>query len=184
MTSVDVAAMERLRDGDDLALNEIVDRWQRRVISFLFRLTGNEAVAQDLAQETFVKVYQNRMTYRPKGEFSTWLFTIAANLGKQHFRWSKRHPAVSLDESIKIPASTGPNPAAELDGVERADFVRSAVMSLPVDLRQAVVLFEYEDLSHQQIAEICGCSAKAVETRLYRARGILKTQLGKLLEKV
>ncbi len=183
MTSLDVASMERLRDGDDLALNEIMDRWQRRVTSFLFRLTGNEAVALDLAQETFVKVYQARTAYRPSGEFSTWLFTIAANLGNQHFRWARRHPTVSLDDTIVIPPGGGPNPDCALDGLERANLVRRAVMSLPVDLRQAVVLFEYEDLSHQQIAAICECSPKAIETRLYRARGMLKAQLGRLLEK-
>ncbi|HVE15300.1 MAG TPA: sigma factor, partial [Chthoniobacterales bacterium] len=75
----DHAAMARLRDGDDPALNEIMDRWQRRVTSFLLRMTGNEAVALDLAQETFVRVYQSRERFQPRGEFSTWLFTIAAN---------------------------------------------------------------------------------------------------------
>lgn len=70
----DIAAMRRLRDGDDLALNEIMDRWQRRLTSYLLRAIGNETVAIDLAQETFVRVYQSRDKYLPKGQFSTWLF--------------------------------------------------------------------------------------------------------------
>ncbi|HEY5813237.1 MAG TPA: sigma factor, partial [Terrimicrobiaceae bacterium] len=68
----DVLSMARLRAGDDLALNEIMDRWQRRLISFLVRVTGNEAAAVDLAEETFVRVYQSRARYRPTGAFSTW----------------------------------------------------------------------------------------------------------------
>jgi RNA polymerase sigma-70 factor (ECF subfamily) len=185
----DVAAMARLQDGDDLALNEIMDRWQRRVTAYLLRLTGNESVAIDLAQETFVRVYQSRERYRPMAKFSTWLFSIAANLARQNFRWQKRHPAVSLDEfnddrtarlSERIPAD-GPNPGDAAEQDERARMVRDAVMALPGDLREAVVLFEYEDLSHEQIATIAGCTRKAVETRLYRARNVLRDRLNRWL---
>jgi RNA polymerase sigma-70 factor (ECF subfamily) len=91
--------MSRLREGEDLALNEIMDRWQRRLTSYLIRLTGSEAVAIDLAQETFVRVYQNRVRYRPTGAFSTWLFAIASNLARHHIRWKIRHPSVSIDGS-------------------------------------------------------------------------------------
>jgi RNA polymerase sigma factor (sigma-70 family) len=90
----DVFSMSRLREGDDLALNEIMDRWQRRLTSYLIRLTGSEAVAMDLAQETFVRVYQNRARYRPTGAFSTWLFAMASNLARHHIRWKIRHPCV------------------------------------------------------------------------------------------
>jgi RNA polymerase sigma-70 factor (ECF subfamily) len=89
--------MSRSREGDGLALNEIMDRWQRRLTSYLIRLTGSEAVAMDLAQETFVRVYQNRARYRPTGAFSTWLFAIASNLARHHIRWKIRHPSLSID---------------------------------------------------------------------------------------
>jgi len=185
----DHAAMTRLRDGDDLALNEIMDRWQRRVTSFLLRMTGNEAVAVDLAQETFVRAYQSRERFRPKGEFSTWLFTIAANLGRQHFRWQGRHPAISLDAGGDDEqaigdrlAATGGDPSEQVEAEERAAVVRDAVMALSPELREAVILSEYEDLSYQQIAEISGCTPKAVETRLYRARSLLRERLSKFLK--
>jgi RNA polymerase sigma-70 factor (ECF subfamily) len=183
----DVAAMRRLRDGDDLALNEIMDRWQRRLTSYLLRAIGNETVAVDLAQETFVRVYQSRDKYQPKGEFSTWLFAIATNLLRQHFRWLKRHPTVSMDTvepdrddqplSDRLPAED----SNRVERDERAKIVKDAVTALPPDLREAVLLFEYEDLSHEQIAKIAGCSKKAVETRLYRARAILREKLSRWL---
>ncbi len=183
----DVSAMRRLRDGDDLALNEIMDRWQRRLTSYLLRAIGNETVAVDLAQETFVRVYQSRDKYQPKGEFSTWLFAIATNLLRQHFRWLKRHPTVSMDSvetgrdeqplSDRLPAED----SNRVERDERAKIVKEAVTALPPDLREAVLLFEYEDLSHEQIAQIAGCSKKAVETRLYRARAILREKLSRWL---
>jgi RNA polymerase sigma-70 factor, ECF subfamily len=184
----DSSAMRRLRDGEDLALNEIMGRWQSRVTSYLLRLTGNETVAIDLAEETFVRVYQSRKRYRPEAKFSTWLFAIASNLAREHFRWLKRHPTASLNEADETErplservAANGLNPSEAAENVEQTRAVRDAVMSLPNDLREAVVLFEYEDMSHEQISAIVECSRKAVETRLYRARGILRERLKRQL---
>lgn len=184
----DIAAMQRLADGDDLALNEIMDRWQRRVIAFLLRMTGNESVAVDLAQETFVHVYQGCGRYRPTGTFSTWLFAIAANLARHHLRWQSRHPSVSLETSFP----DGEDGACDLPSVsddpsqatlrsERATLVQAAIACLPPDLREAILLSEYEHMSYQEIAAVAGCSAKAVETRLYRARQHLRERLQPLL---
>ena len=184
----DACSMSRLREGEDLASNEIMDRWQRRLTSYLIRLTGSEAVAIDLAQETFVRVYQNRIRYRPTGAFSTWLFAIASNLARQHIRWKIRHPSVSIDGSseerpaiAETLAGSDDDPSARLECDERASAVREAVSGLPSNLREALILFEYEDLSYDQIAKIQGCSAKAVETRLYRARGVLREKLDRWL---
>ena len=182
-TDADISAMRRLREGDDLALNEIMDRWQRRLTSYLLRAIGNETVAVDLAQETFVRVYQSREKYQPTGEFSTWLFAIATNLLRQHFRWLKRHPTVSMDSvepGCDDPPLSAHLPAEDSNNVERderARIVKDAVTALPPELREAVLLFEYEDLSHEQISKIAGCSKKAVETRLYRARALLREKL-------
>ncbi|MDD5199043.1 MAG: sigma-70 family RNA polymerase sigma factor [Terrimicrobiaceae bacterium] len=184
----DHAAMARLRAGEDLALNGIMERWQRRVTGFLVRMTGNETIALDLAQETFVRVYLSRERFRPQGEFSTWLFAIAANLGRQHFRWQRRHPTVSFDDPnrdegslVKKLSAAAPDAVQTLVADERTMSIRDAVMALPTELREAVILSEYENLSHRQIAEIAGCTPKAVETRLYRARSILRERLAALL---
>jgi RNA polymerase sigma-70 factor, ECF subfamily len=186
----DSSAMRRLREGKDLALNEIMERWQRRVTSYLLRFTGNETVATDLAQETFVRVYQARERYRPTAKFSTWLFAIASNLAREHLRWLRRHPTASLNEVSESTserplsetvAADGLNPSESADSREQTRAVREAIMSLPNDLREAIVLFEYEDMSHEQISRITGSSKKAVETRLYRARGILRERLKRWL---
>jgi len=183
----DIQAMLRLRHGEDLALNEIMDRWTPRVSSYLIRYLGNESDALDLTQETFVGVYRARLNYRPKSKFSTWLFGIATNLARQRLRWRRRHPEVALELDHEANREEHPSlvqgrtPGHDVLQTERARAVREAVLALPEDLREAVTLFEYDDLSHAEIAAIAGCSAKAVETRLYRARQQLREALAKWL---
>jgi RNA polymerase sigma-70 factor, ECF subfamily len=180
--------MSRLREGDDLALNGIMDRWKARLTGYLIRLTGSEAIAVDLAEETFVRVYGNRFRYRPSGTFSTWLFAIASNLARQHIRWQLRHPTISVDtpagasgEMLESVQATDPDPRARLEGAERAKAVRRAIAELAPDLREALILFIYEEMSYEQIAAIQRCSSKAVETRLYRARAMLRKKLARWL---
>ena len=176
-TSADADCMARLRAGDDLALNALMDRWQKPLATFLFRYAGNEAVALDLAQETFVRVYENRHAFRG-GAFSSWLFSIAANLCKNHARWQARHPTVSLDaERVCEIASPAASPGAQAAEAELAGAVREAVQGLPHDLKTVTLLFEYQEQSHSEIAAALGCTPKAVETRLYRARQILREKL-------
>jgi len=183
-TEPDVASMLRLQNGDDLALNEIMTRWQTRLRSHLFRLTGDQSVADDLAEETFVRVYQGRARYRPTAAFSTWLFAIAANLFRDLARWKQRHPTVTIHDSdgtgTGLEATLSdphPDAAVQLVRTETAAAVRDAVLSLPEEQRQAIVLSEYEGLSHEEIGQITKCSPKAVESRLYRARAILREKL-------
>ena len=176
----DRGSMARLAVGEDLALNEIMERWKTRLVAFLYRLTGNEASSLELAEETFVRVYQNRTKFRPDANFSSWLFGIAANLGRNHLRWQRRHPTLPLD-AAEATAMEG-NPGDSAESREREDAVRSAIAALPPDLREALVLAEYENLSHSEIAEIAECSVKAVERRLSRAREILRKGLSRYLQ--
>ena len=93
----DQADMARLSAGQDAALNDLMVRHATPVFHFLYRLTGNEDDANDLAQETFVRVFKAKDSFRLDQKFSTWLFAIAANLARNHFRWRGRHPQVSLE---------------------------------------------------------------------------------------
>jgi RNA polymerase sigma-70 factor (ECF subfamily) len=180
------ALMRRLRGGDDLALNGLIERWQRPLLSFLLRYTGNEQDALDLAQECFVRVYEQRHRYEPRGKFSAWLYTIAANLSRNQARWRERHPTVSLHAAApdetgleeSLPAD-GPTPADNAEWDDLASAVRAHIQALPHDLRTAILLFEYQDLGYEEIALALGCSAKAVETRLYRARNLLRQSLNR-----
>ncbi len=177
----DIAAMQRLAAGDDLALNSLLERWKDKVAAFLLRMTGNAATATDLTQETFVKLYQSRARYRPTAPFPTYLFRIAANLARNHARWKQRHPTVSIDnEDDHVPESVDaqPGPDAQLERSEQMQRVEAALAALPEDLREAMLLFTYQDMSYADIATAVGCTSKAVETRIYRARQILRAALG------
>lgn len=179
----DFDAMARLVEGDDLALNEIMDRWTPRLGAFLMRLLGSEGDAVDLVQETFIAVYRAKGRYQPKAKFSTWLFGIASNLARQRLRWRQRHPEVALDLELEGALESDPRfrsgetPATELQTAERATAVRFAVSALPPDLREALILNEYEDMPHAEIAKILHCTTKAVETRIYRAKQLLRKSL-------
>ena len=176
----DLAAMKRLAAGDDLALNGIMHRWKDKVSAFLYRMTGSSEVAADLAQETFVRLYQSRARYQPTAAFPTYLFRIAANLGRNHARWRTRHPTVSIEDCTTIfrqmPVhDESPDQAAQQH--ETLLHIEKAIGTLPVDLREALHLFTYQEMSQHEIAQTLGCSIKAVETRIYRARQMLKKLL-------
>jgi len=181
----DRADMERLMAGHDAALNDLMDRHARPMFHFLCRMVGNEDDANDLAQETFVRVFRARASFRTSEKFSTWLYTIAANLARNHFRWRSRHPNVSLEAETgdlkqtlgsTLPAGD-PAPNEQALTTERAAAVRAAVNKLPEDLREAVVLCEWEERSVADAARILETTPKAVESRLYRARQTLREKL-------
>ncbi len=188
MEASDPELMTRLANGNDLALNELMDRWSDRVAAFLYKMTGQRDAAVDLAQETFVRLYQARGRYRATGNFSTYLFAIATNLARNHARWKSRHPTVSLDAMhadgtavISDPPDMRQTPDEVARSVEKFRAVHEAFQCLPVDLREAMSLFVYEGLGYAEIAAISQCSPKAVETRIYRARQILKDRLSEFI---
>ena len=176
----DLEAMKRLAEGDDLALSGIMQRWKDKVAAFLYRMTGSAEVAADLAQETFVRLYQSRARYQPTAAFPTYLFRIAANLGRNHARWRTRHPTVSIEDCTttlqQMPGhDASPDEAAQQH--ETTLRIEKAIATLPVDLREALHLFTYQEMSQHEIAQTLGCTIKAVETRIYRARQMLKELL-------
>lgn len=177
----DVVLMQRLAGGEDLALNELMTRWRERVAAFLLRMVRDHATAMDLTQEAFVRLYTSRYSYKPVAAFSTYLFHIAANLARSHARWKGRHPTVPMEdeqgELVHEPIDPQPAPDAAAVLHEKTALVNKAIAALPADLREALLLFTVEDMSHADIAATLGCSAKAVEVRIYRARQALKEVL-------
>lgn len=189
LDELDRADMARLVSGHEVALNELMERHAGKLFNYLIRCLQNEEDAADLAQETFVKVYQSRARFDPRQKFSTWLYAIASNLVKDRYRWRSRHPQVSLDGegdqsgmSLRESLPGGdPSPHETVQVEERADAVRRAVAALPEELRTPLILAEYEERSQAEIGTILGCTAKAVETRIYRARQQLRVSLGRWL---
>jgi RNA polymerase sigma-70 factor (ECF subfamily) len=181
----DRADMERLMAGHDTALNDLMERHATPVFHFLCRMVGNEDDANDLAQETFARVFRACNSFRTNDKFSAWLYTIAANLARNHFRWRSRHPTVSMETETGDSEQTlgntlpseAPAPNEEALAAERAEAVRVAVGKLPEDLREAIVLCEWEERSIAEAAVILESTPKAVESRLYRARQMLRERL-------
>lgn len=185
----DALDMARLVSGHDAALNDLMERHGERLFHYLIRFVKSEAEAADLAQEAFVRVFQNKVRFDSKARFSTWLYTIATNLARTRLRWKTRHPHVSLD--AENPATGGdfkenfsdqkPTPKESLESKELSELVREAVAALPEELRVPLLLAEYEEKSQSEIAEILGCSVKAVEMRIYHGRQNLREKLKKFL---
>lgn len=188
----DQADMIRLAAGQDVALNELMERHGPKLFSYLLRSLQNEEDAADLAQETFVRVYQNRAKFDAHQRFSTWLYAIATNLVKDRFRYRSRHPQVSIDAESEASGRSFSDtlqeqratPRERAQTGEMAELVKQALGALPEELRTPLILSEYEELSQAEIAAVLHCSVKAVEMRIYRARQQLRAVLSPLLEEI
>ncbi|MBU4198502.1 MAG: sigma-70 family RNA polymerase sigma factor [Verrucomicrobia bacterium] len=180
--------VEQVKAGDDRAFDALMARYKRPVINFVCRLIGNASEAEDLAQDVFVRAYQNIRKpgfHQTTGAFSTWLFQVARNAAIDCLRRRKRRPTESLTtleedgENLAVTARTADR---EIAVKEIGEQIAAAVALLPEDQKTAVILSEYENLSYVEIAAIMKCSVKSVESRLYRAKQFLRDRLRDLLE--
>lgn len=187
-SSTDDVFLAALRQGDAAALNRLIARWERPLLSFAYRYVQNHADAEDLVAEVFVRLYRQRERLRPDTRLSAWLFTALTNLCHNHHRWKRRHPTVALDaptETGNAPheiASSQASPDASLVQDEALAAVRAGIAALPHDLKVTLLLHHYDHMSYREIAAITGCSERGVETRLYRARQQLRGLLAPLLQ--
>lgn len=171
--------------GDEPAFDEIMARYKRPVISFVCRLTGNAAAAQDLAQEVFVRAWNGMGRFRParEGSLAAWLFRIARNLCIDRLRRRGHDPlAAAIDDPAAVDhLSAGARPTQQVEADEIGARVATAVAQLPEDQRTAFILSEYEGLSYADIAAVMKTSIKSVESRLYRAKQTLRADLSDLM---
>lgn len=180
----DAELMRRVQAGEEAALGELMARWELPVKSVIGRIVLNASEAEELAQETFVRLWQQRAKYRADAVFRPWIFAIAVNLARNRLRWWRSRPEVALEEWSELEGSGADasgagngGGGAALERAERAKAVREAVAALPTELREALVLFEYEQMSQAEIALAVGATAKAVENRVRRARERLREAL-------
>ena len=176
----DAELMQRVQGGDESALGMLMQRWERPVKSIIGRLVLNAREAEDLAQETFVRVWQQRDKFRRDAAFRPWIFAIAVNLARNRLRWWRSRPEVALEEWTDSGHAQASG-ATAAERAERAAAVRDAIAALPTDLREAIVLFEYEQMSHSEIAIAVGATPKAVENRVRRARERLRPMLQRMV---
>jgi RNA polymerase sigma-70 factor (ECF subfamily) len=183
----DVRLMQRVRSDDPTAFGELVELYQRRLVTVLAHLVGDPNDAEDLAQEVFLRVYRVRKKYHARAKFSTWLFTIANNLALNALRTRQRKPAVPLNlrdsgplgprPAEQLVRDRGNQPAERLQQQELAAIVQQALAGLNERQRVAVVLNKFEDMNYNEIAEVMGLTTKAIKSLLCRARDNLRVAL-------
>jgi RNA polymerase sigma-70 factor (ECF subfamily) len=192
----DVRLMMRVRDDDAGAFAELVQRYELRLVRFMYAVGPRADLAEDLAQETFMRVFRARKSYVPGAKFSTWLFTIARNVARNSARTLGRRKEVNeVDAPQMQDAASGRHalaatvleasglmPARLVEGSERAALVRDAVGSLSERQRMALILSRFENMSYAEIAETMELSTKAVKSLLSRARVNLKIRLEPYIE--
>ncbi len=183
----DTRLMLAVRADEPGAFEDLVQRYQSRLVGVLHHLVGNATEAEDLGQEVFLRVYRARKKYRARCKFSTWLFTIANNLASNALRSGRRKHAVSLNTRDSGPLGprpaerlvhdSGSQPSKRMQQQEMAAVVRAALDNLNERQRMAVLLNKFEDMNYAEIAEVMGLTTKGVKSLLCRARTNLRAAL-------
>lgn len=179
--------MYELQNGHNQALDIIIDRWETPIKSYVYRFTQEPEWVDELSQETFVKVYINADHFDLKRKFSPWIYTITSNLCRNLIRWKSRRPRISqsIEDTLEHPERDqsvlkdhhSDSPSDTLVHEEGCLQIRECISELPEHLRTSIILYYYQGLSYDEIAEVLKCSIRGVETRLYRARKILKRKI-------
>ena len=182
----DAAIMLELRAGNMAGFDFLIQKYRKPIIHFMYRMVRNQAVAEELAQEVFLRVYRSRETYRAEARFSTWLYRIATNLGVNHARDNRHERTAStiyLDETDSETGTT-PDVADSTPGAEaimlcreRLNAIRQHVMALPERQRMAVLMHKYEGMDYRQIGDILKLSESATKSLLFRAYQTLREKL-------
>ena len=189
---MDRALVRRAQKGDSQAVTELYLRYQRRVLNFLYRMTGNRQVAEDLTHETFIRVVQHLPTYRPTGSVAGWIYRIAKNLALNRFRHEKVAGEIPLDQPLSLSeeemerslgdilADTRPNPGEEASRTDLESVVQKALSKISPPYREAVILCDIQGFSYKEAAEMLSCPIDTVASRLARGRSKLAELLGYL----
>ncbi|MGB8261268.1 MAG: sigma-70 family RNA polymerase sigma factor [Terracidiphilus sp.] len=182
----DAAIMLRAAAGDESAFNYLVRKYHRPMIHFLYRMVHNQAVAEELAQEVFLRVYRSRESYRAEARFTTWLYRIATNLAVNYAR-DTRHERAAQNVYLDAPdAETGTTPDVADDEptveqrllrAERMKAIRNHVMALPERQRMAVLMHKYQSMDYRQIGDVLKLSESATKSLLFRAYQTLRDRL-------
>jgi RNA polymerase sigma-70 factor (ECF subfamily) len=182
----DAAIMLELSHGNMAGFDFLIQKYRKPIIHFMYRMVHNQAIAEELAQEVFLRVYRSRETYRAEARFSTWLYRIATNLGVNYARdnrYERTASTVYLDETDAETGTTpdvaDTTPGAEADMLrrERMNAIREHVMALPERQRMAVLMHKYEGMDYKQIGDVLKLSESATKSLLFRAYQTLREKL-------
>ena len=189
MTRTDVQLMLDVKAGDDSSFDPLLQKYRSPLVNFLYRMVRDQATAEDLAEEVFLRVYRARKQYIPSAKFTTWLFRIATNVALNSVR-DTRYQKLSV--SLDAPTDAEESMSLELPAREmridqkmierdRTELIRRAVWSLPEKQRVAVLLHKYEEMDYAEIAKILECSESALKSLLFRAYETLRVELAPLV---
>lgn len=167
--------IESLKQGSAEAFHVLYNKYQQNVYRFCLKMLGDSEQAQDAFQETFIRVYENRKSFRGSN-FTAWLYTIARHTCLNHIRSRKEHEV--FDEVYH-----GTMKAPDTD-VGMKEFIEKSIYMLPVSLREALILREYEECSYQEIAEILSIDLSLAKVRVFRARTLLRKLLTPLVKEI
>jgi RNA polymerase sigma-70 factor, ECF subfamily len=191
MARTDVQLMLDVKAGDEQSFELLLRKYRTPLVNFLYRMVRDTSVAEDLAQEVFLRVYRARKEYAPSAKFTTWMFRIATNLALNSVRDNRhRKMEISMDQSVitgeeeqrplEVP-DRAPSVEQELVARCRAELIMKAIHSLPEKQRAAVLLHKYQELDYDEIARVLECSESALKSLLFRAYETLRVELAPLV---
>jgi RNA polymerase sigma-70 factor (ECF subfamily) len=179
----DAELMLRVKEGDGASFTILLEKHRLPVIHFLYRMVQNQAVAEELAQEVFLRVYRSRESYEPTAKFTTWLFRIATHLALNSLRDGKhRRMEEHLDDDssetpVRQVSDQRPTVEQRMLHQSRMEEIRRAVATLPEKQRAAVLMHKYDEMEYSQIAKVLNCSESAIKSLLFRAYETLRARL-------
>ncbi|MBT8035918.1 MAG: sigma-70 family RNA polymerase sigma factor [Verrucomicrobiae bacterium] len=184
---VDVALMLRVRSGDELAFEELIERHQHAIIGTVAKMLGNASDAEDIAQQVFIRLWKSASRYKPTAKFTTFLYTITRNLVFNESRRRSRKKEHSIDEReddfhLQTPDTQTASPDEDILTTELQQAVDQAIANLPEKQRIAVILRRYEGMPYDEIGHILELSIPAVKSQLFRARNALRDALQDYLD--
>ncbi len=184
-TDPDAVLMVAFQHGSIGAFEQLLGKYQRIIVNFIYRIVNNSAEAEELAQEVFLRIYEARESYEPRARFSSWIYRIATNVGlkaaerKRHspFGWLEANHGGDEEASEWSPPDNRRDAEHELLDSEMSRVMRDAIRSLPRNEKTAIILRRYEDLSYREIAEVMNCTEAAVKTYIHRGKLRLRDRL-------
>lgn len=196
MTESDEVLIRRCRQGDERSFDILFDRYKGRIYTFILRFVKDQKVAEDVFQETFIRVFRKARHFRHQAKFSTWLYTIAANLCKDELKRRKRRPVFSLDAPVaheqgdgqlpsrlQVISDTSDGPRAEAQKRELSRVLRVALEELPENSRVVIELHVMHGLRYREVAEILACPVGTVQSRMHNAIQLLRKKVKRKLNK-
>jgi len=173
MTLTDIALMEGVRNGETHLLAYLFDRHHRKLFNYFVRLTAQRQLSEDMVQEAFFRMLRYRHTFRAEGDFTTWMYHLARNVHRDHYRkWRRETPMNPDHEQIE---AVDHQPHRNLEEQQHGEFLARALDMLPLEKKEILILARLQELRYATIASILGCTEEAVKVRVHRAMKDLRT---------